>query len=49
MKWVPTEDAIALSTEPWIRERIYRKLIGKLDDPVVRAAIEKVGGWETIR
>ena len=25
-----TEDAIALSTEPWIRERIYRKLIDKL-------------------
>lgn len=49
VKWVPTGDAIALSTEPWIRERIYRKLIDKLDDPVVRAAIEKVGGWETIR
>ena len=49
VKWVPTEDAITLSTEPWIRERIYRKLIDKLDDPVVKAAIEKVGGWKTIR
>lgn len=49
VKWVPTEDAIALSTEPWIRERIYRKLIGKLDDPVVRAAIDKIGNQKTIR
>ena len=29
VRWVPLEDAIALSTEPWIRERIYRKLIDK--------------------
>ena len=49
VKWVPTEDAIALSTEPWIRERIYRKLIDKLDDPVVRAAIAEVEGCKTIR
>lgn len=27
VKWVPMEDAIRLSTEPWIRDRIYRKLI----------------------
>ena len=25
------EDAIRLSTEPWIKSRIYRKLIDKLD------------------
>ena len=49
VKWVPTEDAIALSTEPWIRERIYRKLIDKLDDPVVRAALEEIGSQKTIR
>ena len=49
VKWAPTEDAIALSTEPWIRERIYRKLIDKLDDPVVRAAIEEIGSQKTIR
>ena len=30
VKWVPLQDAIALSTEPWIRERIYTKLIEKL-------------------
>lgn len=30
VRWVPLEDAIRLSTEPWIRERIYRKLIDKL-------------------
>lgn len=30
VRWVPIEDAITLSTEPWIRERIYRKLIDKL-------------------
>ena len=28
--WAPLDDAIALSTEPWIRNRIYRKLIAKL-------------------
>lgn len=30
VRWVPMEDAVRLSTEPWIRERIYRKLIDKL-------------------
>lgn len=28
--WVPLDEACAYSTEPWIRERIYRKLIDKL-------------------
>jgi len=31
VRWVPIEAAIRLSTEPWIRKRIYRKLIDKLD------------------
>lgn len=30
VQWVPLEDAITLSSEPWIRDRIYRKLIDKL-------------------
>lgn len=30
VRWVPLEDAIRLSTEPWIRERVYRKLIDKM-------------------
>ena len=30
VRWVALEDAIRLSTEPWIRNRIYRKLIDKL-------------------
>ena len=30
VRWAPLEDAIRLSTEPWIRKRIYRKLIDKL-------------------
>lgn len=30
VRWVPLKDAITLSTEPWIRDRIYRKLIDKL-------------------
>ena len=30
VRWVLLEDAIRLSTEPWIRDRIYRKLIDKL-------------------
>lgn len=36
VKWVNIDDAVALSTEPWIRDRIYRKLIAKL--PTVSAA-----------
>ena len=31
VRWAPLEDAIRLSTEPWIRNRIYRKLIDKLE------------------
>lgn len=30
VRWAPLEDAVRLSTEPWIRDRIYRKLIDKL-------------------
>jgi 8-oxo-dGTP pyrophosphatase MutT (NUDIX family) len=30
VRWVPLEDAVRLSTEPWIRDRVYRKLIDKL-------------------
>ncbi len=29
LRWAPLEDAVRLSTEPWIRDRIYRKLIDK--------------------
>lgn len=28
--WFPPEDAVAASTEPWFRERIYKKLNAKL-------------------
>ena len=38
VRWAPIEDAVRLSTEPWIRDRIYRKLIDKLQNPAVRAA-----------
>lgn len=38
VRWAPIEDAVRLSTEPWIRDRIYRKLIDKLQGPAVRAA-----------
>ena len=41
VKWVAVRDAIALSSEPWIRERIYRKLIDKLEKPDVKRAIER--------
>ncbi|RDB60505.1 NUDIX hydrolase [Gordonibacter sp. 28C] len=30
VRWVDLDDVCAVSTEPWIRERIYRKLIDKL-------------------
>ena len=29
VKWVALDEACALSTEPWIRDRIYQKLIAK--------------------
>ncbi len=41
VRWVAVDDAIALSSEPWIRERIYRKLIDKLGKPDVKRAIER--------
>lgn len=44
VKWVAANDAIALSTEPWIRERVYRKLIDKLGKPDMRAAIGEIAG-----
>ena len=40
VRWAPIEDAVRLSTEPWIRDRIYRKLIDKLQDPAVRAGVK---------
>ena len=30
VRWVPLEEVCALSTEPWMAARIYRKLIDKL-------------------
>lgn len=32
VRWVPLDDAVTLSSEPWIRDRIYRKLIAKTRD-----------------
>ena len=32
VRWAALDDAVTLSTEPWIRERVYRKLIGKTRD-----------------
>ena len=31
VQWVSLADVISLPSEPWMRERIYRKLIGKLE------------------
>ncbi len=39
VRWAPIDDAIRLSTEPWIRDRIYRKLIDKMNEPAIRAAV----------
>lgn len=33
--WFPLEEAVAASTEPWFRERIYKKLNEKLTAPGV--------------
>ncbi len=30
VRWATLDEALALSTEPWIRDRIYRKLVDKL-------------------
>ena len=38
VRWVPLEDAVRLSTEPWIRNRIYRKLIEKTRELAPRFA-----------
>lgn len=35
--WMPLEELYQRSTEPWIRERIYRKLIDKLCTPEIAA------------
>ena len=43
VRWAPLEDAIRLSTEPWIRERIYRKLIDKLATPLARRGYSPLG------
>ena len=40
VRWAPIEDAVRLSTEPWIRDRSYRKLIDKLQNPAVRAGVK---------
>ena len=34
LKWVPLDDAVRLSSEPWIRDRIYRKLIAQSPPPI---------------
>lgn len=46
VRWVPLEDSVRLSTEPWICNRIYRKLIGKLgmvnvQENAISRALEK--------
>ena len=38
VKWVGLDEAVALSSEPWIRERIYRKLIEKTRELAPRFA-----------
>ena len=52
VRWAPLEDAVALSTEPWFRERIYRKLIDKLadvDPAQVAQAVEQVRAMQARR
>jgi len=43
VRWAPLEDAIRLSSEPWIRDRIYRKLIAKLEPLRRQNAVSKPG------
>ncbi len=37
VRWMGLDEAVSLSTEPWIRNRIYRKLIAKLETVDMRA------------
>lgn len=37
VSWMPIEELYSRSTEPWIRERIYRKLIDKLNTQEIAA------------
>ena len=30
VRWMDLDEALAASTEPWMRDRIYRKLVDKL-------------------
>ena len=30
VRWMGLDEALAASTEPWMRDRIYRKLVDKL-------------------
>ncbi|QTU84063.1 NUDIX hydrolase [Xiamenia xianingshaonis] len=43
VRWAPLRDAVALSTEPWIRERIYGKLIAKTEALRPAKAAEAAG------
>lgn len=46
VKWVNIDDVVAVSTEPWIRDRIYRKLIAKL--PTISAADWEAAGAHSL-
>lgn len=37
--WMPVEELYNRSSEPWIRERVYRKLIDKLQTPEIQALL----------
>ncbi len=43
VRWAPLRDAVTLSTEPWIRERIYGKLIAKTEALRPAKAAEAAG------
>lgn len=39
VSWMPLEELYRRSTEPWIKERIYRKLIDKTNSPAIQEAV----------
>lgn len=43
VRWVPLADSLAISSEPWMRDRIYRKLIDKLQRLAERGGATRYG------
>lgn len=41
VKWFPFEEALKVSTEPWMVEHVYKKLLEKCNKIILRSMTEK--------